>query len=224
MLTPAIRIRVGSVVDLGRKRPEARLVGMDLAGEGESHEGATVEAAGESDDAGPAGIGAGDLDRVLHRLRPGVEEGSLLGGGTGREMVESLGEGDRRLVGSDHEAGMAEAVKLGRHSCLHTRMEMTGVEDSDSTGKIDIATALDIPQLGVASPIDIDRKAGADSTWNRFEAPAMKIGVGGHGLLPGFEREVVNAIRRIGFLRCDGPATMRQQRQRRGRRQRGPRW
>jgi hypothetical protein len=44
-----IRLRVGRVIDLGRERPEAFLVGRDLTGERHPHHGAAVEGATERD-------------------------------------------------------------------------------------------------------------------------------------------------------------------------------
>ncbi len=80
---------------------------------------------------------------------------------------------------------MTEALELARHGCLHPGMEMTGLEHGDAPGEVHVATPFHIPHLGVAGPIHVNRKSGADSTRNRFEAPAMKVGVGGHRILPG---------------------------------------
>ena len=44
---PAVRVRRGRAVDLGRERPEALLVGLDLAGQRHRHQRAAVEAAVE---------------------------------------------------------------------------------------------------------------------------------------------------------------------------------
>jgi hypothetical protein len=80
---------------------------------------------------------------------------------------------------------MAKAVELARYGCLHPWVEVTRVEHGDAPGEVHVATAFHIPEFGVAGPIYINREGGADSTRNRFEAPAMKIGVGGHRILPG---------------------------------------
>ena len=45
---PAVRVRRGRAVDLGRERPEALLVGLDLAGQRHRHQRAAVEAAVEA--------------------------------------------------------------------------------------------------------------------------------------------------------------------------------
>ena len=67
------------MVDVGRQRAEALLVGHDLAGQRHAHEGAAVEAAGEGDDAGALGEGARDLDGVLDGLGAGGDEDRLRG-------------------------------------------------------------------------------------------------------------------------------------------------
>ena len=100
----AIAVGERNPVDLGRERAEPLLVGRHLAGERHGQVGAAVEAVLEADDRLPAGERAGDLHRVLHRLRPAVhEEGPLLVG-AGREPVEPLGQLDVRLVGGHRES------------------------------------------------------------------------------------------------------------------------
>ena len=93
---PAVRVRRRRAVDLGRERPEALLVGLDLAGQRHRHQRAAVEAAVEGDDRRAAGRGAGDLDRVLDGLGAGVEEDRLLVGRRGRARARRAGGRRRR--------------------------------------------------------------------------------------------------------------------------------
>ena len=82
-----VRVRRRRAVDLGRERPEALLVRLDLGRQRHRHQRAAVEAAVERDDRRPAGLGARDLDGVLDRLRAGVEEDALLVGAAARETA-----------------------------------------------------------------------------------------------------------------------------------------
>ncbi len=67
----AIGQRKFGVIDLGRERPKAALVGHHLAGERHGHQGAPVEAAGEGDDRRALGVISRDLDGILERLGSG---------------------------------------------------------------------------------------------------------------------------------------------------------
>ena len=52
---------------------------MRLAGERQRHHGASVEGVFESDDAGAAGVGAGNLHRVLDGFGAGIYKDGFLG-------------------------------------------------------------------------------------------------------------------------------------------------
>ena len=71
---PAVRVRRRRAVDVGRERAEALLVRTTFAVIAMRQDRAAVEGAVEDDDAGPAGRGARDLDRVLDRLGARVDE------------------------------------------------------------------------------------------------------------------------------------------------------
>ena len=73
----AVGVRERHAVDLGRERPEARLVGVHLRGEREREQRAAVEGAVEGDHRRAARVGARELDGVLDRLGAGVEERGL---------------------------------------------------------------------------------------------------------------------------------------------------
>ena len=68
------RVRERGAVDLGRVRAERLLVRRHFRGEREAEQRAAVEGLVERDDRGPAGSRAGDLHRVLDRLRARVHE------------------------------------------------------------------------------------------------------------------------------------------------------
>ena len=115
----AVAVGVGRAVDLGREGPEAGLVGVDLGGEGQGQQRAPVEAVLERDHRRPAGGGARDLDRVLHRLRAGVHEHRLLREGARHERVQPLGQAHVALVGRDVEAAVGEARRAARGRAHH---------------------------------------------------------------------------------------------------------
>ena len=89
---PAVVLRERQAVDLRRERPETGLVRMRLRGERQRQQRAAVEAALEADHRRPLRVRARELDRVLDRLRAGVEERRLHRPGDRRGRDEPLGE------------------------------------------------------------------------------------------------------------------------------------
>ena len=65
----------------------------------------------------------------------------------------------------------------------HFGMQVTGVQHGDAAREIDVATALDIPDLGVASPIRIHLQGVAETSRNGGSATLSKIGVSGHSVI-----------------------------------------
>ena len=72
---PAQRVGHRDPVDLAGERAEPVLVRHVLGGQRHGQVGAPVVGVIEDHDGGPAGGIAGDLHRVLHRFRAGVEQG-----------------------------------------------------------------------------------------------------------------------------------------------------
>ena len=149
------RVGIRRVVDLGRKRPEAELVRCDLAGQAQRHVGAAVIAAVKADHAGTARVGPGDLDSVFHRLGTGSEKGGFPGVGTRHQRIEPLGHLDIQRIRHNLVAGVRKALHLRLDGSCDLRVQVTAVEDTDAAGKIDVAPALLVPQLGVAGAIGI---------------------------------------------------------------------
>ncbi len=166
----------GQVIDLAREGAETGLVGHHLAGERHPHHGAAVKAPLEGDGAAAAGVGAGDLDGVLYRLGAGGEKQGAFRGGAGHQGIQLLRQLDIAGVGGDLEAGVAELLQLRAHRCHHFRVVVAGVEHGDAGGKIDVAVALHIPQLGVLRPLDKHRQQGADAVdYGRFTARLPRL-------------------------------------------------
>ena len=108
-----VRVRHRSAVDLGRERPEARLIGLDLGGHRHRQERAAVEGVVEDDDGRPTGCRARDLDGVLVGLGARVDEDRLLLlPGARRELREPTADLDVRLVDAHHEALVEVVVGL----------------------------------------------------------------------------------------------------------------
>ena len=179
-----IRHRVGQVIDLRQHRPKAGLVGMHLAGETHACERAAVEAARERDHGRAPGMEARDLDGVLDRLRAGGQEQGLLGTGARGERVQLLGEGDVALVGRHLEAGMHEVFQLPCDRLLHLRVQVAGVEYRDAAGEVDIAPALDVPDLGVGGTLGVHRERVGDAARHGLLAAGMQFGVRRQGGSP----------------------------------------
>ena len=137
---PAVGVRRRRPVDLGRERPEARLVRLHLGRHRHRQQRATVEGVVEHDHRRPAGCGARDLDRVLDRLRPGVDEDRLLLVARARgELGEAPAHVDVRLVDADHEALVQVLVHLRLDRLDDGRKAVPGVLAADAAGEVDEA-------------------------------------------------------------------------------------
>ena len=158
----AIGLREFGVIDLGRKRPEAPLVRHDLAGERHGHERAPVKAAGECDHRRPLGVVARDLDGVLHRLGAGRQEQGFFREIARGERVQPLGQPHVGFIGRHVKTGVRKGLRLLRDGGHDLRVTVTGVEHRDSGGEIDIAPAIDVPQLRIFGLDHIDA-LGADA-------------------------------------------------------------
>ena len=117
----AQRIRHGHPVDLGGERSEPVAVGHVLGREGHGQVGAAVVGVVEHHHGLPAGDVAGDLDRVLDGLGPGVEQRRPLVVSARGPLVERLAHGHVLLVRRDHEAGVAELAHLRPDGVHHGR-------------------------------------------------------------------------------------------------------
>ncbi len=179
------RDREGKVPDIGHHRTEAGLVGLHLAGQRHAHEGAAVKAPRKGDDGRAAGMVAGDLHRILHRLGAGGGEERLLGPVARHLVVQPLGQGHVILVGHDLMAGMGEAVQLRLDRGNHLGMAVPGVHHGDAGGEVDVAGAGLVPDFRILGTVGIDLRGDADAAGDGGGAAVRKGGVGdravGHG-------------------------------------------
>jgi len=102
-------------------------------------------------------MGPRDLHRILHRLGAGGDEDRLLRGVARHQLVELLRQAHGHVIGGHHHAGVAELLELCGHRSLHLQMSVARIDDRDPGAEIDVAIAFDVPQLGVARALDVDR-------------------------------------------------------------------
>ncbi len=155
---PAVRARERHAVDLGRERPEPRLVRVRLRGEAERKQRAAVEAAVERDHGRALRVRARELDRVLDRLGAGVEEGDARLAGDRHEVDEALREPDVVLVRDDREVRVREPRRLLLHRLDHPRIRVPDVHAADSAGEVDERVAVDVGDERALSLGDHDRQ------------------------------------------------------------------
>ena len=158
----AERVRQRSAVDLRRERAEAVLVGHRLRGQRHGQVGAPVIGVIERHDGRLTCVGPGDLDRVLHRLRPRVEQRRPLLAAAGREAVELFGDRDVALVRRDHEAGVGEVGGLLGHGRDHPGRRVADRGDRDARTEVDEPVAVDVLDDAAERPGRVDRHGVAD--------------------------------------------------------------
>ena len=164
-----------------RHRAELLLVGRDLAGQRRAHQRASVEGAGEGDDVGAAGRGAGDLDSVLDSFGAGREKDRLGLARERRDLVQPFAELDIWLVGHDLEGGVGEGVELFLHRRDHLRVAVAGVEHGDAAGEVDEALAVAIPELGAFGALGKDRIGSSDPARDGRGPAGLERCIAGHG-------------------------------------------
>ena len=130
-----------------------------------------MEAALEADHRRPLGEGPCELDRVLDRLRAGIEERRLRRTGDRRQGDEPLGKRHVRLVGDDREVGVHEARSLFLYRFDDVRIRVTDVEAADAAREVDEPVSVDVGERRAFAVVDHDRQEDRER-------------VGDHALLP----------------------------------------
>ena len=130
------------------------MVTVDRLGGGHGHgqRGAAVKRALKDDDVGPAGGVAGQLDGALHRLgaRVGEKEGIQR---PGHHLAQGLGQAQQGLMVIDVHLGVQHAGCLGGDGLHDTRMAVAGVGHANAAGKVQVAVALDVPDVDPLAPL-----------------------------------------------------------------------
>jgi hypothetical protein len=151
-------IGIGNAVNLWCERTHSRLVGSDLACEGQREKGAAVKSVFETEDRRSTGVGAGDLDGVLDALGAAVGEKSLLLPVDRSELVEAFREAEVDFIRSHVKAGMGESIDLLLDRCHDLGGMVADVEYADTTREVDQAIAIDIFYQSPLGPGDIYRR------------------------------------------------------------------
>ena len=173
------RDREGAVEDADGGRCARCAVGHRLAGHRDGQLGAAVEGAGEGDHTLPLGVGAGDLHRVFRGFGAGGEE-DRLGVGNRRQRVQAFSQFDVIAVAGHLPGDVGEFLKLGGGGGDHLGVAVAGVRHRDARAEVDVAVALDIPDLGVLGAVKEDRRAGDDTARDGLLTTGKKFGIGGH--------------------------------------------
>ena len=109
-----------------------------------------MEAALERDHRRALRVRARELDRVLDRLRAGVEERRLRRPGDRRPLEQPLGELDVGLVRDDREVGVREALELLLRRGDDLRVRVADVQAADAAGEVDERVAVDVGEQRAA--------------------------------------------------------------------------
>src|SRR5215208_3546058 len=150
-------------IDLGDERPEAPLVRVGLAGKGHREHRAAVEGVLEGDHRGTPRVVARDLDRVLDRLGPVVDEERALLGTTGDQSVEPLGQLYVALVLGDVEAGVGKPLGLLLDCLDHPGICVPDVHHPDAAAEVYEGVAVDIGEQGPLRFIGEHRRRDPDA-------------------------------------------------------------
>jgi len=130
-----------------------------------------VERTLERDHARAACVQARQLDRVLDRLRAGVEERSALLARDRRQRAEALGELDRGLVGDDREVRVEESRGLLHDGLDDPWVPVPRVHHADAAGEVDEHVPVDIGDGGILRPLGEDRKMDEERPGDHVRLP-----------------------------------------------------
>jgi hypothetical protein len=127
----------------------------------------------EHRDGVPAGVGTGDLDRVLDGLRARVEQRRLLRVVTRSELRQLLAHVDVTVVGRDHEARVRERGDLLDDPAGDLRRSVAHAGHGDAGPEVDQRVAVGVDQHAPAGGLDEDRQCRADTGGDVFLPPGQ---------------------------------------------------
>src|ERR687893_544154 len=122
----------------------------------------------EGYDRGAARVVARDLDGVLHRLRPGVDEEGPLLRGARHYGVEPLGELYVLLVLRDVEAGVGHLLGLLLDRLDHPPVGVPDVHHTDAAAEVYERVAVHVGQQGALRLLGEHRGGDADARSHRL--------------------------------------------------------
>ena len=178
---PAVILRERHAVDLGRERPEPRLVRVRLRGHRQREHRPPVEAALEREHGRALRVRARELDGVLDRLGARVEERRLRRLAHRRELGQPLRELDVDLVGDDREVGVRELLQLRLSGLDDARVRVTDVQAAHAAREVDERVPVDVGQRRAVCLRDHDRRVdreriGDDAGLPLEDRPGLRPG------------------------------------------------
>ncbi|MNI25835.1 hypothetical protein D3C73_795110 [compost metagenome] len=159
----AVRVGISGVIDLGGEGAEILFVRLAHARQGHAEQGAAVEATAKGNHRRAVGVAPGDLHRVFHGFGAGGEQHAFVVRIATDQLVQPRRHLDVVFVGHHLEAGMGNFADLAADCLDHLRMVMAHIEDADAADEVQVALAIDIPQLGSLGP-GRDNRVGSGDT------------------------------------------------------------
>ena len=85
---------------------------------------------------------------------------------------------------------MGKALQLGRNRGLYFGVDVAGIEYRDAAGKVDEATALDVPKLGIFCVVDKKIAHHGHAARRSGQTADVPVGIGARRNCSGFGLEV----------------------------------
>ena len=155
--------------------------------------------AGEGDDALPSGMGTRDFYRVFRGFRAGREK-DRLGVLDRGERIQPLGQFDVILIPGHLKRDMGEFFALRAYGRHHRGVAMAGIGHCDAGAEIDIAVALNIPDLAVFGFCHENGGCRCQAAWNSLRSPSQNRCVVRHESLSPKDPNTVEYFLRIAPL------------------------
>lgn len=107
----------------------------------------------------------------------GRREDGLLREVARNELVQALGEAHIVFVRHDLVAGVGETVDLRLHGFDHLGVAVPGVDHGDAGSKIDVLSALDIPDFSILRTLGINLRGHTHAARNGFVLACGNFGI-----------------------------------------------
>ena len=168
-------VRQRNAVDLTGKRPEGLLVRHVLGRHRHGEVCTSVVAVLEHHHGLTLGVGAGDLDGVLHSLGAGVEQCRALLVVAGGQAVECLTHLDVTLIRRDHEAGVGELGDLLLDGFDDGGRSIADIGHGNTGTHVDQRVSVDVDEDASASTLDIDGQGCPNTLADCGDSTGLKL-------------------------------------------------
>ena len=150
--------------DIGREGTNVFFVRRDFTRHTQGQQRAPVIPAGKGDDTRPTGRSPRDLDRVFDRFGTGSDQQRFFRHVARCQRIQLFSQFYIGAVGHHLKAGVGIVIflRLGRGDDLW--VAMAGVQHANTTYKVDIAIAFNIPKLGIFRILRVDRRSRRNPT------------------------------------------------------------